>query len=115
MSGAAPVLPVGPDPEPPAAQILTATAAATGLPAAVVLDRASRAWAQLVAAAEAGEVLWSGRSDADHLDRLTFRTHLGGTPPTAGLAPTDPPAGPPTADRYVPVPDPDPEDATLPP
>lgn len=110
MSGTASVLPGVPDPEPQAAQILTATAAATGLPAAVVLDRAVRAWAQLVAAAEAGEVLWAGRPDADHLDRLTFPTHLGGTAPTARGAP----AGP-TADRYVTVADPDQEDDAMPP
>lgn len=91
MSETAP-LPGVPDPEPPAAQILTATAAATGLPPAVVLDRAIRAWAALVAAAEAGELLWAGRPDADHLDRLTFATHLGGGP----LPGRDAPAADPT-------------------
>lgn len=102
MSRAAPLLPGVPDPEPPAAEILAATAAATALPPAVVLDRAIRAWAALVAATEAGELLWAGRPDADHLDRLTFHTHLGGTvPPTVPPTgpPAEPPAGPPAADR----------------
>lgn len=81
MSDPSPLLPGVPDPERPAADILTATAAATGLPPVVVLERAIRAWAALVAAAEAGELLWIGRPDADHLDRLSFHTHLGGTPP----------------------------------
>ena len=99
MSGPRPLLSGVPDPERPAADILTATAAATGLPAAVVLDRAIRAWASLVAAAEAGELLWVGRPDADHLDRLTFNTHLSGSTPTAGR-PTaaGPTAGPSTTD-----------------
>lgn len=106
MTGARRVLPGVPDLEPSPADILAATAAATGLPEAVVLDRAIRAWAALVAAVEAGELLWAGRPDADHLDRLTFHTHLGGTPP---------PTGPPPPDRYVTVADPHHEDTTMPP
>lgn len=111
MSGTVLLLPGVPDPEPPAAQILTATATATGLPAAVVLDRAIRAWATLVAAVEAGELLWAGRPDADHLDRLTFHTHLSGTMPSPegpSATPADPSAGtpaePPTAPPTVPPP-----------
>lgn len=70
-----------PDPEQPAADILAAVAARTGLPAEVVSDRAIRAWAELVATAEAGEHVWIGSPDADHLDRVEFDTHHGGTPP----------------------------------
>lgn len=82
----------------PVADILDATAAATGLPAAVVLDRAVRAWAALVAAAETGEQLWIGRPDADHLDRLTFDTHHPDHSPTSPTTPTSSP-GPAPAGR----------------
>ena len=105
MSGSGPLLPGVPDPERPAAEILAATAAGTGLPEAVVLDRAIRAWAELVAATEAGEVLWAGRPDADHLDRLTFDTHRGGAPALPSPIPADPdrsnPEGGPAIDNVT--------------